>query len=58
MNTVLSVKNLTKNYDTFKLDNASFDIEKGEIAFCNKRKSTKQINRADVFRSAAGCVHY
>ncbi|MGN0536130.1 MAG: ABC transporter ATP-binding protein [Eubacterium sp.] len=32
MNTVLSVKNLTKSYDSFKLDNASFDIEKGEIA--------------------------
>ena len=32
MNTVLSVKNLTKCYDSFKLDNASFDIEKGEIA--------------------------
>lgn len=32
MNTVLSVKNLSKSYDTFKLDNASFDIEKGEIA--------------------------
>ena len=32
MNTVLSVKNLTKSYDTFRLDNISFDIEKGEIA--------------------------
>ena len=32
MNTVLSVKNLTKSYDTFRLDNVSFDIEKGEIA--------------------------
>lgn len=32
MNTVLSVKNLTKSYSGFKLDNASFDIEKGEIA--------------------------
>lgn len=32
MNTVLSVKNLTKCYDSFKLDNVSFDIEKSEIA--------------------------
>lgn len=32
MNTVLSVKNLTKSYEAFKLDNVSFDIEKGEIA--------------------------
>ena len=32
MNTVLSVKNLAKSYDTFRLDNVSFDIEKGEIA--------------------------
>lgn len=32
MNTVLSVKNLTKSYNSFMLDNVSFDIEKGEIA--------------------------